>query len=199
VLVVATVFALTGCGQADEMAGMAPAESTRDVTEPEPEPKAEGPPDVVLASEAGRQVGVVGSYCVENPAEGYGACADGTRPAAKRANVVAPGETVTFLLDGARAVRAPGCRSRDHSCVGEAQVSPAGCRAATVARVGFERGSETRWRVNLEPGAYELQVFVNFEADDGRSGDVSVALGLLVDPDAEPAVVPMPASAAVCP
>jgi hypothetical protein len=40
---------------------------------------------------------------------------------------------------------------------------------------------------------------VYFEGDDGRTGDVSVALGLLVDADAEQTIIPMPAAAAVCP
>jgi len=203
----ALALVLGGCGQAGDSPGAEPSDapgtettgSTTKVSEPEPQPAGQGPPDILLVSEAGTQEGVVGSYCVDNPTAGYGACADGDRPSAVRANVVRPGETITIALDGAAAVRARGCHSRDHSCIGEAQVLPSGCKSAGVARIFLERGSETRWQANLAPGAYELEVFVYFEADDGRTGDVSAALGLVVNPDAEPAIVPMPAAAAVCP
>ena len=36
------------------------------------------------------------------------------------------------------------------------------------------------WRIDLEPGAYELDVFALFELGDGLSGDTSGSLGLLV-------------------
>jgi hypothetical protein len=200
----AIALVLAGCGQAGDSPGAEPVElvttvSTMKDSDPEPDPESQGPPDILLVSEAGTQEGVVGSYCVDNPIAGYGACADGERPSAVRANVVRPGETITIALDGAAAVRSRGCHSRDYSCIGEAQVLPAGCKSAGVARIFLERGSKTRWRANLMPGAYELEVFVYFEADDGRTGDVSAALGLVVDPDAEQAIVPMPAAAAVCP
>ena len=45
---------------------------------------------------------------------------------------------------------------------------------------------------------YELWVFAYFDTGDGRSGDTS-ALGLLVDPDTGPAIVPVDKSLAVCP
>ena len=195
----AVALVVAGCGQAGDSPGAEPTESTTKVSEPEPHSEDRGPPDILLVSEAGTQEAVVGSYCVDNPVAGYGACADGDRPSARRANIVRPGETITIALEGANAVRWRGCHSRDYSCIGEAQVLPAGCKSAGMARIFLERGSETRWRVHLEPGAYELEVFVYFEANDGRSGDVSAALGLVVDPDAEPAIVPMPAVAAVCP
>jgi hypothetical protein len=197
----ATLVALllaVGCGQTTAGPGGGPEPVDSSEGAPQQPESPPGPPDVVLASAGGRQVGVVGSYCVHKPGANVGACADGTRPAAKRANVVRPGETVTIELDGARAVRARDCHSRDFSCIGEAQVSPTGCGERTIARIHLERGSQTEWRVDLEPGAYELQLFVYFEADDGLQGDVSVALGLVVDPEAEPDVVPMPAVAAVC-
>jgi hypothetical protein len=41
-------------------------------------------------------------------------------------------------------------------------------------------GRETRWTVDLEPGAYELDVCGYFESDVGASGDVSGSLGLTV-------------------
>ena len=41
-------------------------------------------------------------------------------------------------------------------------------------------GSETRWTVDLEPDAYEPDVFAYFESDAGATGDVSGTLGLTV-------------------
>jgi hypothetical protein len=197
-VLVALALLVTGCGQETGSPAATPAESTKKAS-PEPPVSSQRPPDVVLVSEAGRQAGVVGSYCVDNPAAGLGVCADGTRPQAQQANVVRPGETIAIALDRAQAVKAAGCHARDASCIGEARVAPLGCKSATVARIFLERGPETRWRANLRPGAYELEVFVYFEGDDGRTGDVSVALGLLVDADAEQTIIPMPAAAAVCP
>jgi hypothetical protein len=191
-----------GCGQA----GGGPAgepEPTGVTLDREEGDLAEGgirPPGIVLESAAGRQAGVRGSYCVTNDAAGEGMCADAARPPqAKRANVVRPGEEITFALEGARAVKADGCGSRDTSCIGEARIAPAGCKAVTAARVFLERGVETRWQARLEPGAYEVQLFVYFETDDGSIGDLSAAFGLLVDESVEQTIVPMPAAAAICP
>lgn len=196
----ASALVLAGCGQADESPSAEPSESTRKTVDTAPSvPAEQGPPDVLLVSETGGQVGKPGSWCVENLAAGYATCADGVQPSAEHANVVRPDETIAIALDGARAVKSDGCHARDQSCIGEANVSPAGCTSATVARIFLKRGPQTEWRVDLPPGAYELQVFVYFEADDGRTGDVSVALGLLVDGDAEQRIVPMPAAAAICP
>ncbi len=195
---------VAGCGQASgDTPGAEPDPTTTQEIEPDkdPEPPEGGiqPPPVVLVSDGGRQVGPKGSYCITNNQMGQGMCADAARPPeAEQANVVRPGETIAIVLEGARAVKAEGCGARDVSCIGEAQISPAGCKAATVARIFLERGAETRWRVQLEPGAYELQTFVYFETDDGSSGDVSTAFGLVVEPNGEPEIVPMPAAAAVC-
>lgn len=199
------ILVLAGCAQVDRDppdAASGPPEFSEQppgVSEP---PKAElAPPPVVLESEAGRQVGVRGGYCVHNFESGQGLCVDAMRPEAAQASIVRPGELVTIALEGARAVKAEGCHSRDTSCVGEIRVSPAGCKAksAMAARVFLERGSEMPWRVDLRPGLYELQLFFYFDSDDGRTGDGSAALGLLVDPSAEQEIVPMPAAAAVCP
>jgi hypothetical protein len=40
-------------------------------------------------------------------------------------------------------------------------------------------GPSTTWTVDLEPGAYELHVYANFESKDAN-GDVSGSLGLTV-------------------
>ena len=159
-------------------------------TEPDPASSATSPPPIVLLSDAGRQLGVTGSFCVDDPDKGVGTCADGPAPAAKELTVVHPGDRVAFRIEGARAIRARGCHARDLSCIGEAQVARPGCPETPLARVFLERGHETAWQIALEPGDYELQVFVYFGGYDGRSGDVSAAFGLRVDPEAQREIVP---------
>jgi hypothetical protein len=202
-LVLGIVLLAVGCGSSggagsedsappatseSKASGGGVAEPAQVGTDPDqaPGPK---PPPIVLVSDAGRQVGVTGSFCVDDPVKGVGTCAEGLTPAAKELTVVRPGDHVVFRVEGARAIRARGCHSRDLSCIGEAQVTRPGCPETPLARVFLERGHETAWQVALEPGDYELQVFVYFGGDDGRSGDVSAAFGLRVDPEAEPAIV----------
>jgi hypothetical protein len=203
-LVLGIALLAVGCGSADgggSGAGAPPATSESKSsgggvvpeggqvgTEPDPASDGTKPPPIVLVSDAGQQVGVTGSFCVDDPVKGMGTCADGPAPAAEELTVVRPGDRIVFRVEGARAVRDRDCHSRDLSCIGEAQVTTPGC-STPLARIFLERGRETAWRVALEPGDYELQVFAYFEADDGRSGDVSAALGLRVEPDGDRAVV----------
>jgi len=137
-------------------------------------------PPVVLESLAGRQEAVHGSSCVATEdGGGVAVCSDIGTVRPKWLSVVHPGETVTLALVGARPAGSPGI----------ARARPLGC-AATVA-VSFPLdGTRTAWDVALPPGAYELEVAVAFETADGRSGDLSGALGLLVDPAREPGIVP---------
>jgi hypothetical protein len=202
--VLAIAFHAAGCGQADreppEAADGPPETIEQSKTDSEPPEGVMEPPPVVLISEAGHQTGVRGAYCVTSVRAGQGLCVDTRRPEAAEASVVRPGEVVTIALEGARAVKGAGCHSRDTSCIGEITASPVGCKAkgGFAARVFLKPGSATRWHVDLEPGAYELQLFYYFDSDDGRTGDSSAALGLLVHPTAELAVVPMPAAPADC-
>jgi hypothetical protein len=167
-------------------------------TEPDPASDGTKPPPIVLVSDAGRQVGVTGSFCVDDPVKGVGTCADGLAPAAERLTVVRPGDRVVFRVEGARAVRDRDCHARDLSCIGEVHVTRPGCPETPLARVFLERGHGTAWQVALEPGDYELQVFVYFGGDDGRSGDVSAAFGLRVDPEADREVVPAKPDRVTC-
>jgi len=98
-------------------------------------------------------------------------------------SVVHPGETVTFALVVARLADSPGV----------ARARPVGCAGTEATTFPLDR-TRTVWKVALLPGAYE--VAVAFETADGRSGDVSGTLGLLVDPEHEPEIVPgiVPAS-----
>ena len=95
-----------------------------------------------------------------------GVCIDTTAPRPELLSVVRPGETVTLSMPGARLDGA------------EARVL-LGCsdRPLHKLRLGPR---ETRWRVNLPAGAYEVHLFGRFRAEDGRSGDSSAVAGLLV-------------------
>ena len=124
------------------------------------------PPAIELVSEAGRQRAAPGSYCVDDPQAGVGECVDYEAPAGpEQLSVVRPGETVTIALVGSSAVD------------GTASVRSLGCEEELVS-VPLE--PETRWEVDLEPGAYELQIFTTFEAGS-VGGDTSGVLGLVVD------------------
>lgn len=95
--------------------------------------------------------------------------------------VAQPGDEVTFVFSGADVVRPRGCHGEDEQwCSGYVLVRPLGCEDREVQRVPLALGPETRWTIDLETGAYELDVFGYFESSEGATGDVSVALGLLV-------------------
>jgi hypothetical protein len=158
------------------------------------------PPRVVLESGAGRQEAVQGSFCVtkvNESGQGQGVCGDSPFQHPKELNVVQPHEEVMIDLTDAAAVDRPeGCSP---ACPSTVTVHPLGCgpdRAVT----DFELVSaKTAWTVDLEPGAYELAVFAYFETQDGRTGDTSGVLGLLVDSERQPAVIPIDKAWAVCP
>ena len=133
------------------------------------------PPPILLLSNAGKQQAVEGSYCVEyvDEATGHGeaVCSDSFAPPfPESVTAVARGDRVTFVI--------PGAALKPDSVV---TVRPLGCSDQELARLRFEPGAgELQWDVDLEPGAYQLDVFARFEANDGRSGDVSGVLGLTV-------------------
>lgn len=162
---------------------------------PGSEPK---PPPIVLVTDAGRQEAVQGSYCVTHVSESgeeQGVCADAAFVHPTQLSVVGPGEAVTIEVSDAT-VTVPESSSDGSSTVA---VYPLGCGPdRAVADFDLERASMS-WAVDLEPGAYELGVFAYFETEDGRSGDTYGVLGLLVDPETGPAIVPVDKSLAVCP
>jgi hypothetical protein len=137
-------------------------------------------PPVVLESLAGRQEAVRGSSCVANGGGGgVAVCSDPGAVHPGWLSVVRPGETVTVALVGASLVGSSGV----------ARARPLGCGGTEATTFPLDR-TRTVWKVALAPGAYELEVAVAFETADGRSGDVSGALGLLVDPEREPGILP---------
>jgi hypothetical protein len=178
---------LAGCGAAGERRGGGPA-STSQTPETGSQPVAEAerqkPPPIVLESAAGRQEAVLGTYCVsylDEPAGiATGSCADAPWIPPERLSTVRPGEEIRIVLEGADVVRPQ---------EGSAVFHPLGCEKKSVAEIPLVRGPAITWRVELEPGAYALDIFVMFEGEK-KSGDVSGALGLLVDRTAPLEIVP---------
>jgi hypothetical protein len=145
------------------------------------EPRPVRPPTIELVSEAGVQQAVQGSYCINGPDSGE--CVDFEAPAGpEQLSVVRPGEVVTIVLSPASAVE------------GTASVRRRGCEEE-LASVALR--PETRWKADLELGAYELHISTTFELGS-TSGDTSGVLGLLVDADAPLEVRPAGPPAA-CP
>jgi hypothetical protein len=147
------LLALLGLGVATSAPGPSESDSAR-----------LRPPVLELVSDAGTQRAVQGSYCVTGPESGE--CADfAILLVPERASVVRPGEVVTIAVVGAHAVD------------GTASVHRRGCERELLS---VELRPETRWTVELEPGAYELRLFTTFEAGS-TTGDTRGVLGLVVD------------------
>ena len=142
-------------------------------------------PPIVLVSAAGTQVAVAESSCVFG--SGSGLCIDTMDQRPEDLSVVRPGEEVVVRLRGASVTQ------------GNVTVRPLpDCKGKTVTKVKLEPGPETRWRVDLPAGQYELQVFARFEAADGRSGDASGSLGIALDTSQPPGIVPVPDTFVAC-
>ncbi len=184
-------LALAGCGVERDAAGP-PASSGEEetaVTVPRPaievDPPKLQPPHIVLESPYGDQTAVQGSYCVEHvdtaTGEGQGACSDSAAVRPKEVTAVAAGDEVRFVFVGAEIVSSSGCHGDDpQDCIGYVHVTSLGCDHRWVEIVPLALGAETLWTVDLEPGAYQLDVFGYFESDAGATGDVSGSLGLTV-------------------
>lgn len=143
------------------------------------------PPQILLRSSAGGQKAVEGSFCVDyvdpTSGQGSGVCSDSPAIHPDAVTVAQPGDEVTFFFSGADIVRPSGCHGEDEQgCIGYVYVKPLGCEDREVERVPLALGPETRWTIDLETGAYELDVFGYFESSGGATGDVSGALGLVV-------------------
>ena len=171
---------LAGCGAAENMAsppGSSGSDPTGAVATTQREAGPIQAPAVVPKSENGAQEAVPGSLCIfsldPESGEGEGSFGD-TGPIHPNAVTgVAAGDDVAFTFVGVKVVHAGGCQGGDEQdCIGSVSVKPLGS-AREVERVPLAPGSETRWTVDLEPGAYELDVFAHFESDAGATGDVS--------------------------
>jgi hypothetical protein len=143
------------------------------------------PPEILLRSRGGEQKAVEGSFCVDYvdkaSGQGSGVCGDSGPINPAEVTVEQPKEELTFVFEDARIVRAEGCHANsEQACIGFVHVRPLGCEDREVKRVPLALGPETRWTIDLETGAYELDVFGYFESSDGVAGDVSGSLGLIV-------------------
>jgi hypothetical protein len=176
----ALALVLAACGSTAEPTGVPasssgesePAEAYGPTTAVD-ESKLE-PPPILLLSDVEKQKAVQGSYCVdyvdEATGHGQGICSDAAPPFPESVTSVARGDRVTFVVLDAMVEL--------DSIV---TVRPLGCIDQETARIRFEPGTgELQWDVDLDPGAYQLDVFARFEARDGRTGDVSGVLGLTV-------------------
>ena len=191
-LLLVPALLLAACGSTAEQAGVpassgvesVPVETSGRET-PIDESKLK-PPQIVLRNGVGEeQKAVTGSFCVDyvDPASGQGSgvCSDSADVHPDAITVAAAGEEMTFVLNGADIVRPSGCHSEDEqACIGYVYVKPLGYEGPEVDRIPLALGLETGWTIDLERGAYELDVFGYFETAEGATGDVSGALGLLV-------------------
>jgi hypothetical protein len=70
-------------------------------------------------------------------------------------------------------------------------IRPLGCANKEVGTFELPAGEPGAVsRIDLDPGAYQLDVFARFASNDGRHGDLSGALGILVDPDQKRDILP---------
>ena len=186
------LVAVSGCGAGEGVSGSSSAPTgtveTPTVVET-PVPSTEGepasdelPPPFTLVSAAGTQVGVQSTYCVTGTS--VGSCVDYVQIGPpSELSVVRPGEPVRLVFEGAK------------SAEGVVSVYRLGC-TKEIASIELT-GPSTSWTVDLEPGAYELEVFATF-ATESTSGDTSASLGLLVDDAAAVEIVPASDSASSC-
>jgi hypothetical protein len=198
-------LAVGACGAGETVGGGPTSTSHVETSEPLPFDEAEKTkaPLILLQSEAGRQEAVAGSSCVdyvdEATGQGVGGCGDSGPVSPAHLSVVRPGEEIRILVEDAAVIRPEGCQGEDEqSCIGSAVVRRLGCEDRAVAEIPLALGPETTWTVDLPAGEYELDVFSYFEASDGRSGDVSGSLGLLVDATAPQEIVAKAGSSLGC-
>jgi hypothetical protein len=154
------ILLVTGCGGAEGHKAAAP----------------EAPPRVVLETVAGRQRAVQESSCVETT--GTAVCGDTTQLEPRQLTRVRRGDTVTLRLDRGEMVSGAGGPS--------ATVRAFGCRDE-LERVDLAAGG--RWRVDLDPGDYSIDVFTRFSAGDAK-GDTSGVVGLEVTTAGRREIVP---------
>jgi hypothetical protein len=192
-------FALAGCGVASGTGAPASsgAESVPAETLAPPiatlDESMLKPPPILLVSRAPKQEANQSSFCVDYvdqaSGQGQGVCSDGVPVFPKEISTLHPGDWANLLLAGAFV-------NEEGSVV----VRPLGCKDEETLSFDLAAGmSETHWRVDLKPGAYQLDVFARFGSNDGRGGDVSGTLGLLVGDKEERQTVPVKAGLEVCP
>ena len=117
------------------------------------------------------------------------ACLPGRCPCIRPTSlsVVRPGETITISLPGAQVEDPPECRV---TC-GETLVLPLGCKDRPLDSFQLLDGNSTKWRVDLPPGRYELDVYADLRTDEGRKVFTTGDFGLVVDDALSPEIRPI--------
>ena len=168
-------LALAGCGAATTAPGSSGEEKTlRQPSTTVVEQSDLAPPAVYLISAGGKQRAAEGSSCISytdpDTGQGVGRCGDAAglvRPASM--TVVQPGDNVIVTI--------PGATLKRESTI---TIHPLGCEDKQTETIDFPQSGELHWAVDLDHGAYQLDVFALFDADNGINGDLSASLGLLV-------------------
>jgi hypothetical protein len=180
----AAVLLLAGCGMEADTVGPVAA-SSEAVETTTSQPSDVPPPQIVFVSAAGKQVAILGSYCVTAP--NAGVCADSGPIHPQEVSVLQSADQLSFLLT-------------DGSFDGPASivVRPLGCDREEVASAKTS-GAEAL-ALDLPPGAYQADVFARFRDGVGQStGDVTGTVGILIDPSAtHPAIRPAPSGLSDC-
>lgn len=139
------------------------------------------PPPVRLTSLAGEQLGVQGSYCVSNSADGCGACVD-VSAEPQTLTVLSPGDEITISMPDGRLMAGSRCQP---AC-------PPTLRIRTLCKEDHQTvlfDEDDPLLLDLPEGAYSVWVDSHFEASAGITGQLYVGFGLVVTPNREPAVV----------
>jgi hypothetical protein len=123
------------------------------------------PPVLSIASKAGIQDGVQGSYCIRDAAQGV--CADSTQPHPTLVSVVRPGARLALRTSD-------GTLTKPTFSVGAL-----GCSGTGPSRAVRLRGDVWRITAPARPGGYELLVSTRFTAAETH-GDTMVGVGILV-------------------
>lgn len=191
--ILTVIFVAAACGSSAERPGMQASSgqesSSGETTSAPSTPIDESdlrPPEILLRNSVGEeQKAVAGSFCVDylDTASGYGTgvCGDSGAVHPDAVTVALAGDEVTFVFSEAKIVRSSGCQGADEQdCIGYVLVRPLGCEEREAKRVPLVLGPETGWTIDLQRGAYELDVFGYFETSAGATGDVSGSLGLVV-------------------
>ncbi len=146
------------------------------------------PPAIELVSAAGTQVAVAESSCVMSTqdGQGVGVCSDTEDLKPRQLSLVRPGEEIVIRLQAASVTE------------GTVDVRRLSCEIETFTEIELEPGPEMGWRIDLPAGQYELQVYANFDAPNGRSGDVSGSLGIFVATEQPRRIIPVPDSVVGC-
>ena len=150
------------------------------------------PPAIYVVTRAGRQRAAPGKSCVltvgQGRGEGPASCEIPEGPVRPSAvSVVHPGDELAVSIPRTKIIRRPGCDDA-RECGGRAALRGFPCGRREVRSFAL-RGGTTRWNVDVPPGAYALEVSIDFTTANELTGDATAVAGLLVDAGRRRAVV----------